>query len=124
MYYCPPGSSADCPNAMSVLDRAPGTDFEANVYCAYIDTLPSAIDARAPMTSLASRASDGPRGALPRPGDLARREPGRSHGIVFLATSDSDVDQDKIPAGADNCPAAYNPSQSDTDGDGVGDKCD
>ncbi len=32
-------------------------------------------------------------------------------------------DGDGLPSSMDNCPYAYNPSQSDSDGDGVGDAC-
>jgi hypothetical protein len=35
-----------------------------------------------------------------------------------------DRDQDGVPNGVDNCDAAVNPDQRDTDGDGVGDACD
>lgn len=35
-----------------------------------------------------------------------------------------DLDQDGVPAPADNCPQDVNPSQSDLDGDGRGDACD
>ena len=35
-----------------------------------------------------------------------------------------DVDQDGICADVDNCPFVSNVSQSDSDGDGIGDKCD
>jgi hypothetical protein len=35
-----------------------------------------------------------------------------------------DTDADGIGDACDNCPAAYNPSQSDRDHDGVGDACD
>lgn len=35
-----------------------------------------------------------------------------------------DSDGDGIPDDADNCPAVANPSQTDTDGDGMGDACD
>jgi hypothetical protein len=34
------------------------------------------------------------------------------------------TDGDGIPDGSDNCPAAYNPDQLDTDGDGQGNVCD
>ena len=37
---------------------------------------------------------------------------------------DDDYDCDGIPNAEDNCPYHYNPSQTDTDGDGVGDVCD
>jgi hypothetical protein len=35
-----------------------------------------------------------------------------------------DDDKDTVPPVMDNCPAAYNPYQTDTDGDGLGDACD
>jgi len=34
-----------------------------------------------------------------------------------------DSDMDGIVAGLDNCPVTYNPDQSDSDGDGIGDAC-
>ncbi len=37
---------------------------------------------------------------------------------------DNDVDQDGIENQLDNCSLAANPSQEDTDGDGIGDQCD
>jgi hypothetical protein len=43
------------------------------------------------------------------------------HSFVF---SLGDQDGDGWPDAADNCPATYNPSQFDTDADGVGDACD
>jgi len=36
----------------------------------------------------------------------------------------ADPDTDGIVSGYDNCPEVYNPDQSDTDGDGIGDVCD
>jgi YD repeat-containing protein len=43
-------------------------------------------------------------------------------GINFALASD--IDNDWVPDSIDNCPAAYNPDQVDTDGDGDGDACD
>ncbi|GBE18461.1 thrombospondin type 3 repeat protein [archaeon BMS3Abin16] len=34
-----------------------------------------------------------------------------------------DSDDDGIPNASDNCPLTYNPDQTDTDGDGIGDAC-
>ena len=48
------------------------------------------------------------------------------HGDTFscdLPPSDDDIDDDGIPNDEDNCPHVFNPDQSDTDGDGVGDAC-
>jgi len=38
--------------------------------------------------------------------------------------SENDIDGDGILNASDNCPSAFNPSQTDTDGDGLGDACD
>jgi hypothetical protein len=35
-----------------------------------------------------------------------------------------DADNDGVPDSTDNCPAVFNPTQSDLDGDGTGDACD
>ena len=34
-----------------------------------------------------------------------------------------DADRDAVPDATDNCPAVYNPTQADADGDGAGDAC-
>jgi len=34
-----------------------------------------------------------------------------------------DADRDGVPDATDNCPAVYNPTQADGDGDGIGDAC-
>jgi len=47
----------------------------------------------------------------------------RTAGCTFACTS-HDNDQDNIPIESDNCPNTFNPSQRDSDGDGVGDACD
>lgn len=42
----------------------------------------------------------------------------------FTITGSDDIDGDGIPDSEDNCPDTYNPDQTDSDGDGVGDACD
>ena len=37
---------------------------------------------------------------------------------------DGDDDSDNVANNCDNCNSEYNPSQEDTDGDGIGDVCD
>ena len=50
--------------------------------------------------------------------------------LVFLLTAaapaaaSGDADFDGVPDGSDNCPAVYNPAQTDSDLDLVGDACD
>ncbi len=43
---------------------------------------------------------------------------------VTVITPECDVDNDLVLGNADDCPAVYNPDQTDTDGDGLGDVCD
>ncbi|MBI5374574.1 MAG: thrombospondin type 3 repeat-containing protein [Candidatus Schekmanbacteria bacterium] len=54
---------------------------------------------------------------------------GSSFGDVFVSKLDNnlssdDPDGDGISYLVDNCPNTYNPDQTDTDGDGIGDACD
>lgn len=44
--------------------------------------------------------------------------------ITPVAPPVSDRDNDGVPDDVDNCPDTYNPSQRDTDGNGIGDVCD
>lgn len=49
----------------------------------------------------------------------------RVDNVLFVNTSGgNDCDGDLVPDVWDNCPDDWNPSQTDTDGDGVGDDCD
>jgi hypothetical protein len=43
---------------------------------------------------------------------------------IFVAKFDGDVDGDGVPNSIDRCPTVADPSQLDTDGDGIGDACD
>ncbi|MEO1270947.1 MAG: MopE-related protein, partial [Myxococcota bacterium] len=45
-------------------------------------------------------------------------------GFIDEGCTPDDDDSDRIPNADDNCPQAFNPDQSDADGDGWGDVCD
>jgi hypothetical protein len=42
----------------------------------------------------------------------------------FKVVSLGDSDGDRVPDDIDNCPAAFNPDQTDSNGNGIGDACD
>jgi hypothetical protein len=44
--------------------------------------------------------------------------------FLYSEPTPAGADGDGVPDGSDNCPAAYNPNQLDTDGDAAGDACD
>jgi probable HAF family extracellular repeat protein len=44
--------------------------------------------------------------------------------LIPAALSPPDDDHDGVPNGSDNCPSIANPTQSDSDGDRIGDACD
>jgi len=52
------------------------------------------------------------------------------HGLIQVRDAlnscglNPDSDGDTVPDTADNCPSDYNPDQTDSDGDGIGDACD
>jgi hypothetical protein len=54
------------------------------------------------------------------PNDPNKTEPG----ICGCGTADVDQDTDGVIDCVDNCPGVFNPSQDDSDGDGIGDVCD
>src|SRR6266404_7103697 len=45
-------------------------------------------------------------------------------GLVRFGFSDPDTDCDGVPDAVDNCPDKWNRNQADTDGDGIGNRCD
>ncbi len=57
--------------------------------------------------------------ALATPGAINAQQ---TSGDLILAPGDQDLDG--IMDDMDNCPETYNPTQTDTDGDGIGDACD
>jgi DMSO/TMAO reductase YedYZ molybdopterin-dependent catalytic subunit len=59
-------------------------------------------------------------------GNLQREEVGNFgwKGFGVTITVDYDNDADGIADSVDNCPNVYNPSQTDADGDGIGNACD
>ena len=44
--------------------------------------------------------------------------------VVVAVVGAGDTDGDLVPDGTDNCPSVVNPSQTDLDGDAIGDACD
>ena len=44
--------------------------------------------------------------------------------LIPIGLWSQDPDADGIPSVSDNCPTVFNPLQTDTDGDGIGDMCD
>jgi subtilisin family serine protease len=53
-----------------------------------------------------------------------RADAARATALAGGVAAPADADADGRPDGADNCPAAANPTQADADGDGAGDACD
>lgn len=83
---------------------------------------PAAAD-MAPVADMAVIDATRPDAALP---DAARPDAALPDAAVedALVPLPDDADGDRVRDGDDNCPAAANPDQQDTDADGAGDLCD
>jgi len=59
-------------------------------------------------------------------GNIQREQPGNFgwRGFTVTVNVDYDNDVDGVADSIDNCPNVYNPSQTDSDGDGAGNACD
>ena len=59
-------------------------------------------------------------------GNVQREQAGNFgwRGFNVLVTVDTDEDGDGVADSIDNCPSVYNPSQKDSDDDGIGNACD
>ncbi len=64
-----------------------------------------------------------PNGTTCDDGDVCSTASACQSGVCAKASGDSDADDDEVCDGVDNCPDVYNPSQTDSDGDGTGDAC-
>ncbi|MFM2417057.1 MAG: hypothetical protein RL385_1780 [Pseudomonadota bacterium] len=120
MFYCDGPCS---PDGIRVIpyDYA-STDFGRNIFCATLETL--GPPAEAPTRPLVLPTPSAAARLIAQPPSLVALPP-RGRGRVFLGIAENmDRDHDKVPDADDNCPSVYNPSQSDADKDGRGDKCD
>jgi uncharacterized repeat protein (TIGR01451 family) len=112
----------DAPASVNVLDATAGFSHPD-------DADPSTL--RTVIALATSTSNDGVRFNTLTPGDPCgalrwrirwQDFGGRTFTRDFQAAPDADADA--VPDSADNCPAAYNPTQADADGDGRGDACD